>query len=76
MTTVTLTMFDELNEINVERTIDGSNLIVNNTSAPMGWESHKIGSKDQITENLNKWIDERGNQQHNTVLTLISWSVN
>lgn len=76
MTTVTLKMYDELNETNVERTIDGSNLLVNDTNAPEGWESDIVGNKKQIEANLNKWISERGNDQHDTILTLKSWSVN
>jgi hypothetical protein len=76
MTTVTLKMQDELNEIIVERTIDGSNLMVNNENVPNGWESHTIGNENQISKNLNRWILERGNQQHNTILTLIDWKIN
>lgn len=76
MTTVTLKMWDELNEVSVERTIDGSNVLVNDSSANMGWESHKIGTNDQIESNLKGWISERGNEQHETVLTLVEWSFN
>ena len=76
MTTVTLNMFDELNEVEVSRTIDGSNLMVNNDSSPLGWECNKIGTNEQIEKNLNIWINERGNQQHETILTLTSWKVN
>ncbi len=76
MNTVTLVMFDEFNLINVERTIDGSNLMVNDSSAPLGWECHKIGTNEQIENNLNKWISERGNEQHDTLLTLVSYKIN
>ena len=76
MITVTLKMWDELNQINVERTIDGSNLLVNNSKAALGWESHVVGTDKQIEFNLNRWISERGNEQHDTLLTLNSWIIN
>ena len=76
MTTVTLKMYDEFNEVNVERTIDGSNLLVNDDTAEWGWESHVVGTSEQIERNLNNWIKERGNQQHDTLLTLKSWTIN
>jgi hypothetical protein len=76
MTTVTLKMWDEFNEINVERTIDGSNILVDNSKAAWGWECHVIGTDKQIEDNLNAWISERGNEQHDTLLTLKSWAIN
>lgn len=76
MKTVTLKMWDELNEVNVERTIDYSNILVNNDNAQNGWECHVVGSNTEIEESLNNWIEERGNKQHDTILTLISWSIN
>lgn len=76
MTTVTLKMYDEFNEIEVVRTIDGSNIMVNNTKAPLDFEHNIKGTEKQIEENLNKWISERGNDQHETLLTLISWEIN
>jgi hypothetical protein len=76
MLTVTLNMYDELNEKNVSRTIDGSNLMVNNTDALQGWECNKIGTNPQIENNLNVWISERGNDQHDTLLTLTDWKIN
>tara|TARA_R110002050_G_scaffold136912_3_gene260209 strand:+ start:388 stop:621 length:234 start_codon:yes stop_codon:yes gene_type:complete len=76
MTTVTLKMFDELNEVEVIRKIDGSNLLVNDNNAALDMECHKIGTNKQIEKNLNTWISERGNQQHDTLLTLISWKIN
>jgi hypothetical protein len=76
MTTVTLKMWDELNEVNVERTINGSNILVDNSKAAWGWESHVVGTDKQIEDNLNAWISERGNEQHDTLLTLKSWAIN
>ena len=76
MNTVTLRMYDEFKEVEVTRTIDGSNLMVNDASAPAGWESNIMGDDEQIRQSLNKWIAERGNQQHNTILTLKDWTVN
>jgi len=76
MTTVTLNMWDELNEVNIDRTIDGSNLMVNNVNASIGWECHIKGNDEQIKNNLEKWIEDRGNDQHDTILTLIDWKIN
>jgi hypothetical protein len=70
MTTVTLKMIDELTGENVSRTIDATNAF---TSGSVCWELR--GEQDQ-RKNLNRWILERGNSQHNTILSLISWSFN
>ena len=74
--TVTIQMQDELNEKVIERTIDASNLLVNNDNAPLGFESSIIGNTKQQERSLNNWILERGNEQHDTILTLISWVIN
>jgi hypothetical protein len=76
MQTITLKMLDELNNKEVERTIDGSNMYVNNTAALPGWECNRIGTNEEIEKNLNVWINEIGNDQHETILTLISWKIN
>jgi ribosome recycling factor len=76
MKTVTLFMFDELNEKQVERTIDISNVTVADTNAPDGWECDVIGTTEQQRKGLNAWISERGNEQHDTILTLQSWAIN
>jgi hypothetical protein len=70
MTTVTLKMIDELTGENVSRTIDATNAF---TSGSVSWELR--GEQDQ-RKNLNRWITERGNSQHNTILSLVSWSFN
>ena len=76
MTTVTLKMYDELNQKNVERTIDGSNIMVADTNALPGMECNKIGNDQQIKEKLDQWINERANKQHNTILSLINYKIN
>jgi hypothetical protein len=76
MKTVTLIMLDELTEKQVERTIDISNVTVPNYNAADGWECDIIGTVEQQRKGLNMWINERGNQQHETILTLVSWSIN
>ena len=76
MKTVTLKMQDELNGTIVERTIDGSNMLVNNENAVSGFEGHIIGNDKQIINNLNVWINQRGNDQHKTILSLISYTIN
>jgi hypothetical protein len=70
MTTVTLQMIDELTGENVIRTIDAINAY---TSGSIWWE---LRGEDEQRKNLNKWISERGNDQHATILSLVSWSFN
>jgi len=70
MRTVTLKMQDELNEVEVSRTIDISNIMVAGSGVLV------IGTEEQQRDQLNRWINERGNDQHNTILTLLSWEVN
>ena len=65
---VTLVMTDELSGEIVERTIDKTNAFSNGSVC---WELR--GTSEQRT-NLERWINERGNDQHNTILTLVSWS--
>ncbi len=66
MDTVTLTMRDLLNGTIVTRTIDASNAIKSTQ-----WD--KRFDPNIQEENLNNWINERGNEQHDTLLELISW---
>jgi hypothetical protein len=70
MTTVTLQMIDELTGKTVSRTIDAINAYSNGDYC---WE---LKGENEQRKNLNKWILERGNQQHETILTLVSWSFN
>jgi hypothetical protein len=76
MSTVTLKMLDLLENKEIERTIDISNVMVNNSKAPLNFEHDILGTKEQQRERLNNWIDERGNKQHDTILELISWAFN
>jgi hypothetical protein len=76
MSTVTLKMTDELTEQEVVRTIDISVLFVNNDNALSGWEGDIIAPVERQRNLLKRWISERGNQQHNTILTLNSWEIN
>ena len=66
-TTVTLTMLDECTEQEVTRTIDITNAM-DTCSELKGIESQR--------KNLQNWINERGNEQHETILTLLSWELN
>lgn len=70
MNTVTLIMTDELNEMKVERTIDATNAYSN---GDICWE---LKDESEQRKNLERWISERGNQQHETILTLNSWRFN
>ena len=69
-TSVTLQMKDLLNETTIERTIDITNAYSNGSVC---WE---LRGRSEQAENLNKWINERGNNQHETILELLSWSFN
>lgn len=70
MRTVTLQMIDELTGETVSRTIDATNAYSNGEYC---WE---LKSENEQRKNLNDWILDRGNQQHETILTLVSWSFN
>ena len=69
-TSVTLQMKDLLNDTTIERTIDITNAYSNGSVC---WE---LGSRLEQADNLNRWINERGNDQHETILELVSWSFN
>lgn len=64
MENVTLKMIDLLTEEEVVRTIDISNAFTGNEL-----------KKDKVRENLEEWIENRGNSQHETFLELISWEL-
>ncbi len=70
MRTVTLIMTDILEEKTVERTIDAVN------AYSSGSDSYELKSEAEQRANLERWISERGNQQHDTLLDLISWTFN
>lgn len=70
MKTVTVTMMDELTGEEVVRTIDATNAY---SSGSVCWE---LKGKEQQRKNLNRWITERANEQHNTLLTLLDWKFN
>ena len=70
MKTVTLKMNDLLNGGQVERTIDASNAYSNGSVA---WELRCVSEQRKKLEN---WILERGNEQHDTILELVSWIFN
>ena len=67
MKNVTLKMYDELNETTIERTIDAGNAYSNGAVC---WE---LRDEAEQRKNLERWISERGNDQHETILTLVSW---
>jgi hypothetical protein len=69
-TTVTLKMQDLFTEETVERTIDISNAYSNGAVC---WE---LRGENEQRKNLERWISERGNAQHETILSLLSWSFN
>ena len=64
---VELTMTDDLNSKTVVRTIDKTNAM---TSGSVCWELRDEASQ---REALEEWIQDRGNEQHETLLSLTSW---
>ena len=67
MTTVTITMIDEFTGETVIRTIDATNAYKSGTYC------YELGNNESQKKQLNNWIIERANKQHNTILNLISW---
>lgn len=65
MKVIELKMNDLLNDKIVTRQIDLSNIFT----------GHKPATKENQTELLNRWINERGNDQHETILELDSWEI-
>lgn len=65
MRAVKVTMTDDFTGETITREIDITNVMINNM----------IASDAQITENLNQWINQRANQQHETILTLVSYEL-
>ena len=67
MKNVTLTMKD-LKGNETIRTIDSINAM---TSGSECWE---LRGQNEQRKRLELWISERGNEQHNTKLVLVSWT--
>lgn len=68
-TTVTLNMTDEFTGKKIKRTIDISNAM---TSGSTAWE---LRDKNAQRKALEQWIEDRGNEQHDTILKLDSWTI-
>lgn len=68
MENVILVMKDELTGEKVERTICATNAMSNS------YPCYELKSKSHQRKALESWINERGNDQHETILTLQSWS--
>ena len=75
MKTVTIQMTDLLSGLEVKRTIDSSNVMVADNSV-FNFECNVLGNEEQQRKCLEKWISERGNEQHDTILELKSWTIN
>ena len=67
MTTVTVTMIDEFTKETIIRTIDATNAYKSGTYC------YELGNNESQKKQLNNWIIERANKQHNTILNLVSW---
>lgn len=69
MNTVTLHMVDMQTDNTIQRTIDVTNAM---SSTYPCW---KLGNEEQQRQNLERWINERGNEQHEATLILESWTI-
>jgi hypothetical protein len=67
MENVTLTMEDMFTGETITRTICALNAYKNGSEC---WEK---GDEKSQRQQLERWIAERGNEQHDTTLALISW---
>ena len=65
---VTVEMRDEFTGKTVTRVIDGSNLMVHD-----GDTSYIPRNPETQSELLKQWIQERANEQHETIFSLVSW---
>ncbi len=65
---VAVTMLDEITGETVVRNIDKTNAFSN------GAECWELGTVEQQKAGLERWIKERGNRQHETILKLVSWT--
>ena len=75
MRNVTITMIDLLEEKEVIRTIDISNLMVPDASAALDYECNVLGNEAQQIEGIKIWINQRGNDQHETILEYVSHEI-
>lgn len=69
-TTVTLNMIDDLTNKEVSRTLDIT------TAMKTCDECMELGDTESQREELERWIKDRGNKQHDTFLTLTDWVIN
>jgi hypothetical protein len=69
MENVTVTMNDLFTGKQVERTIDITNVMI------AGSECQEIAPRHIQERLLNEWIEDRANEQHDTILELVSWEV-
>jgi len=74
--TIIVNMIDSFSQQPVKREIDISNFSVPDTNAASGWECDIITHDNSLQRDiLNSWIEDRANEQHNTVLELIDWEI-
>ena len=64
---VTVKMKDAFTGESVERTIDKTNAM------NMQDDGFFMGTESEQKSNLEDWINERANEQHETFLDLVSW---
>ena len=64
---VQITMLDTKTDQTVIRTIDKTNAM------EMELDGFYMGDEDSQRENIANWIMDRANEQHETILGLVSW---
>lgn len=69
--TLTINMTDLFTEKEIIRTVDISVIQFDNGTC---WEVAKMEENQRRL--IEKWIEDRANDQHDTILTLNSWVIN
>ena len=72
MQTIKVYLFDTLKKKHLQREIDVSNFyVIDYVNECLKFENRM--PKQEII--LNDWINERGNEQHDTILMLVNWEI-
>ena len=72
METIKLYLFDTTNKKHLHREIDVSNFYVIDYANECLKFENRMNEQEII---LNDWINDRGNEQHDTILTLVNWEI-
>ena len=67
MKNLAITLKDELTNETIHRNISATNAMNS------GSVCYELGTDTDQKNNIERWISERGNNQHETILSLVSW---